>query len=447
MRAIVLLSFFLSACGGLKGQVFLDQNHNNILDPNEPTISHLLYTVTKDGKAVATGMTDVSGSLELAIKDTGHYCVEIDEKSLTIQGGGGAQPSLVLPQSANAKLINSSKKPPSAGGKAASDGTLESDPVDDPAKSDTPAEDGSSDNKQDENKSDVMAGKPVEQKESSSESLKACSPTKSMSIEINVPVYKSFSEPVNNLPEPPILKKSPGEIITLSIVYPKACSMLPIALPYEIRPIYSEGSQYDPSVNMLPLALMTPALSLNVPPLKVNDEVLVKRSVNLKVAEDLSTDTTVTIQPKAQCPVGLIDLKKQQIKITTAPELVVELNHLSGEYSAGAPQTVEATVKNKGAMHYKDALLVVEFPSYSTSLKGSGCKNLGEKMSCTFDLAAYKEFAKKFTFKLKKNITDDKAFAIKAKVSVEMDGEKIEPEAEPIVFNIEGTDSSDESED
>lgn len=78
----------LSACTGqIQGDIFLDQNGNNLKDGTEVSLAEVPFTVTLDDSTYTTGTTDTNGQYFVTLDSlnlNGNYCVKIDSLDMVL---------------------------------------------------------------------------------------------------------------------------------------------------------------------------------------------------------------------------------------------------------------------------------------------------------------------------------------------------------------------------
>lgn len=359
-------SFFLSACSGkLSGVVFNDTNGNNLHDPDETGIARAVFTVSRDGALVTSGVTKDDGSYEIPINKMGQYCVKVKANSALapLPSLGGAAPN---------KEVKADTLP---GDTANGTGTATGGT--------TPP-------------STAPASTPVTHTQTIS-SLQGCDPG-SFNMIVNVPVAKNFSGMITRLPESTPITIKPGESFVLYIHYPASAVLQPLLLPPLLeRPgqasalSTSVGARIDFSRSADP-SMILPAASLT-------EDDIATQGIVLQAAKNIPIgDHTVTLQPEAVAPDDTpVLLRAQTITIHSKNDVALTLGFIGDHPPVlGEIVTIEIQVSNRNTLHYEGAQLDVALPTFASvvaATKPDYCVNQLTKFHCVFDVA---EGTKKF---------------------------------------------------
>ena len=430
MRRLILLFPLIFLCiscaGALTGSVFLDENANNLLDKTEKGVSRALFVVRKDGVLMTSGVTDAQGRFSVKLKDSGYYCVEVDQ-SATRQGQLVWTPKKGADAPANA--FQKEAGVPVGTFKGVDSGTGTEDTEEDSSDSDT------ADDKKEDEKEEEPIGKIRERGVTSINPLKACSDATDFELSMNVPIRKDYAASITQLPDPVEKIISMGQTVDLQIFYPASCELLPLYFPRELK-LAVNSRLYNANANRLQFSTSGQPKQPVAPAANVKEDAIAMETVPVELRGGIiSPDAELTVEPKVLCPDGTtISLDTLRLKVGTF-DLVTLRQSIETPERSLSQRFVHIEVENVGGGLVQGAELVMELPHLPNmdaalmpgTLPLTNCDNLEIKFVCHIDLNPGDKRTVSYRFTFKEG-TPHATYAATAKMKLREDGKIIQAE-------------------
>lgn len=383
---LVGLLFFLVSCTGqLTGLIYGDRNGNGLMDLDEPAISNVKVTITKDGKVLTSGYPNPDGSFATKMDDKGLYCVIVEDDYSyygTASGDAVVHPSTMGIGAGMAKQAG------------------------------TPTEDSSDSSDDDETESPGAVGSPNSSGESrprqSASSSGATGETGrvgehcqegsfSGTIHFEIPRAWDPMMEVNAMPELQPVKLKPGESKVVTILYPCEGQLLPLYLPDWLECAAGVGghtaSRFDPSLGMmefrpLPEAVVNPSLSTMT---TTGRPEICAANLVCRAHDGLADDEALSgeVIPRVRISTGTQDLRKISFEYDASingGDLKIEMK-IVGSPRLGGELALDISVKNPDKISMEDVVLAITYPNtlQLVSLNRTDvCDSVSNPLMCEF---------------------------------------------------------------
>lgn len=386
--ALLGLSVFLVSCAGkIEGQVFLDANANAVADPNEKTLTRVTVKASHNNEFIGRTKTDAKGRFSLKSRESGYYCVEIEEPGLqqnlmhqlsTGQLPQGAVPSVdanigfgppmapsVKKQIAGSTPASPAPSPAPAGQPAAGS---------QPNSAGQPAQGGTEQKKPEEKKPEPKQAQPERRS-----SGVVCENVASFGFHVDIPVMLDYSADLARIPAPMKQTREAGEDFRLHIAVPGGCVLKPLYVPDALLVFWPrEEAQRDP-------AILT--IDPRVGRVDFRDNVFASSvTLDLRVREDLPLgDLSVQMIPEVLCPDGQeFALSSVEIDLKAAPKLVI-WQEIAAQGRSGGDIPWEIVLENPTDREYTVTVTAQPPPPELVqigAIEGLRCHALGDKIEC-----------------------------------------------------------------
>jgi hypothetical protein len=261
---------------------------------------------------------------------------------------------------------------------------------------------------------------------------------------MDVPIKLSYSASIAAIMTPTELTLAPCDRFDWKWVWPNSCTPLQIPIPEAFMSMDSEvGIQADASISpMLDLSDgVTPDTTITSS--DITQDTLATRIVHLQVKCDLTGEKlSYTLQPKVLCPDGAsYSPPAQKITISTQPTVLVKQS-LGGpgsmvQIALGQTLTDTVTVVNHSKQEIKGAKLTISISNMAVGVQvdDASCENLGNNISCTFDMGVGASKIVKMTFTLPKSVKETEPYSITATLKLANQSSTID--ADKIGFTLQ----------
>lgn len=430
----LLLLATLCACSRyIEGGVYLDKNGNNVKDIGEPNISGIQYSVTGDGTAVNSGVTDADGKFLVALESSKidvNYCVSVDSAAgLVFPANSPAGKSLATAAEDDEGDKNDECKKLANGQPDCTDddccdfsqckdaSACEADPTPEPTKdpdacpTDSNDKPLCSDSRCDDEPACITH---------TVKSMQACDKTKTteLTMQLDVPVAVDYSTRLGKI-EKTSQSAKVGDTIGLEIVFPKSCTFKPFTLPKSLQ--VSLGAAYDSVTREVFLAKAVTErpsqLFYNDTPRFGHDELVTYLLPVQVIGGGASGDEEIQLQPKLSCPDGKEVASNLQVILIQSGNSSGSSDgayELSSEVTGECPELGESGVLISSIEH-KNGEGMAE-SSYSLTIAGGAnyvsledlpefCHQVGPTIECDIESSSsLTKLGLSFNFKVSESI-------------------------------------------
>jgi len=408
---LILLSLYpLAACSGnISGKVFLDRNGDNKLSIDEPILANLPTTLYQDDAEVERQTTGDDGMVEYLMQKKGKFCIRVDATQLSSLKF--SDPS-AAPASKNLTM-NSSEATP------------EPTPVASASPQPSPSPSG---------QSTTSSSQPV----NTVKAYEACTETKfPTNVSLDVPVPVSYSDTIASVPDPADQSVKPGDVLELTIDYPKYCHLENLTLPDQVS-VQKTSGEWSHDVDWADAITQGGKPIVDQAPVAINRDGLREFPLTVKVSDTLGStdqDQSISITPQVSCPGGInLSLKTHVLKIPK--QSMFELYHdREGQAVAGGEVTIITHVINKTNLSFAagDVNLIFTAPEYGDTSFDPECGG----SHCSFSLDPNQHKDLKTKIKIPNTLTQTTTFQLSAQLKVMVNGnEKVYGEDSPLQFGV-----------
>lgn len=371
MRHLLLLVLlFSSACASqIKGTVYLDTNANNVPDENELTLTRVALQLVKGSTVLEQGKTDEDGRFFFKSRESGYYCIRVNEPSLqqNLMGelAAGDLPSGSVP-TVNADIgvgprVNNIRvaKQVLGGGSPA------------PQPAATPQKE------EEKEKEEQPKPAPRFEPEPSVKSGEVCRQIHEFGADVNVGVTLDYAADVSNIPEPIKRSYKGGDLFEVTIPISLGCVLKPLRTPEGLQ-AYFPADAVRPDSAVANIDNRARRIEFR--------EGYRSRSVTLhfRVGENLPVGThSVELKPEQICPDGeTIPLHTMTIDLKVSPQLVITQS-LPERARAGGDMEWEVIVENRSERDVQVTVNAQSPSEYVTvDAQGLRCFRAGDRMEC-----------------------------------------------------------------
>lgn len=435
----VILLAALSACSGqIQGEIFLDENGNNLKDGNEKAIVGVPFTVTLDNSTYKTGSTDDEGRYLVRMDGTninGNYCIKVDALDLALINQSAKSKSLAMKEleASDSCPVDINGEPDCTNENCCGYAVCESASI--------CQESDAGNNNEDNQCPTDDTGDPIctdsrcanqsacQTDSITIKSMEACGEPSGTSMTLDVPIAQDYSSRVGEISKTYPNTVHIGDTITVDIVYPSSCTFELYTLPSSFMPD-GLSEAYNEITGELSLERIVQDNSSNLtkkdkPPL--GHDKLYSYALSLKVvgSEGLA-ETEQIIQPSLICPDGNT-VQASSTKVNIKGDQSLSLNAgISPDCPAlGESATISADITNLLNSDISGAIYSVSISGGNDNLTitslPSQCWNKGSGIEC--DIGTLSPGANEtlsFEFKMTEAVSPDTS--IRFYPEVEVDG-------------------------
>lgn len=422
---LFFLSLFIAGCSGkIEGFIFLDTNGNQLADPRERTLGNVALKVTYDGASVGKSRTSASGTFTWPIRESGYYCVEIDEPTLS---------QSILAQMASGRLpvrsVASSRPNVNVG-----------PPVQNIAHQIVASANDEEDKKEEEKKEEKDEETETETPKVTEPDKRdfglVCKNTEGGNLKMDIPFVIDYSADIDQMPPPLKQTHRLGEEFQINIPNILGCNLKPLFVPDALQAFWPvDPNQVDPNILKIDPDIGRVDFKEGITDTSV--------SLHLKAKETIpfGTYTVPPIEPKVTCPGDPeIPLNAFEIEIIATPSVKIQQT-LPGSTRAGGRMNWRIAVENKMGRELSLKLTGV-VPTAGVTLRNAGggdCHMNGNQVECDLILGP----ARTQTIVVEVNIPDfERETAIQFQSFGKIEG--YEPQVEPQATEVLVTPNEEE---